>query len=109
MRSDITAIIQNLDIRVKATDGLTDDLNFVLDRGNRPSISLINQLGQNNSDIQRELLELEALIDGLAIGVDSISDEDLAALKDAQKGFTAAQERHGQVILRTKKALGLIR
>lgn len=108
MRDDARQMIEKMDENRKEIEAFIERLQIILDRGNRPAASLVDEWGTAQSKTVQLLPEVLALTDVLAADIENVSDEDIQGLMNSQALFKAAQLRQGDVILRSKKALGLI-
>lgn len=108
MRADVAQMINKMDTLRKDVDELTENLERILDRGNRPSISFVNnwsELSKRSLNLLPEMTQLAAL---LVEDIENVSEEDTQELIKKQSLFRDAQARQSEVILRTKKSLGMI-
>lgn len=108
MRADVSQMIEMMDALRKDTDEVTEGLTRILDRGNLPSTSLVDRWSENSTRAVQLLPEMSVLAARLEMDIENVSEEDTQELLKSQDLFRASQERQGVVILRTKKALGLI-
>lgn len=108
MRTDVAQMIDKTDALRRDIDELTENLERILDRGNRPSISFVNnwgELSKRSLSLLPEMIQLTAL---LAEDIKNVSEEDTQELIKSQSLFRDAQAHQSEVILRTKKSLGMI-
>lgn len=108
MRDDVAQMVEKMDANRKEIEGFIKRLEMILDRGNRPPASLVDQWSEAQSKTVKILPELLALAEVLSADLENVSDEDTVALRNSQALFHRAQKRQGEVILRVKKAIGSI-
>lgn len=108
MHEDIVEMVKKMDRQIEITDQLSREVTQVLDRGNRPSILMTDRWSAHASEVVRLVDEMRELSDRLMANVGQLSDDDIRMLQESQSRFKISQDKHGEVVRRTKKALGLI-
>lgn len=108
MRADIATMIERLDAQFMETNRISMKLEQIIDRGNRPTISMVDSLGRNNAHIQLLLADLMIFTEQLAASGENVPNEEIQALKESLTQFQLSQMQHGKVIQRLKNELGFI-
>lgn len=108
MRDDVAQAIKNINELIESTDKISDNLNHILDRGNKPSINFVDDWATNSQKAMRLVTELSLLGDILAMDIQNVTEDDTVPLLEAQERFRVSQARQTDVIRRSKKALGMI-
>ena len=108
MRADVAQAIKHINELVESTNKISDDLDLILDRGNKPSIDFVDNWAINARKAVQLTDELSLLGNTLAMDLENVTEDDTTPLLEAQERFRASQARQTDVIRRSKKALGLI-
>ena len=108
MRADIQAMIDKTDSLTNELNEFATSINQILDRGNKPTTSLVDDWSEAAHRSVVLLDELKAFAAFLQEDAANVTTEEITALAASQLEFHVAQTHQDAVIRRMKKALGII-
>jgi hypothetical protein len=106
MAVDVEQLIEDLHNNAEKTEEVIASATLMMDRGNRPTMSMINDWAAMSQEAVR-LVEL--LRTALAwLDPETVTQKEIARIMVAQMRFNEAQQNYIPVIARLKKHLGMI-
>lgn len=106
MNADVEKLIEDLHNHADNTEEIIKAANLVMDRGNKPSIAMVDDWAAMSRESLRLLEQLRTLDKWL--NPETVTEADIARIMIAQMRFNETQQNYGTVITRVKKHLGMI-